>query len=280
MAYAIGLGHDLGHAPFGHAGEVALSKCLKDDFMHELNGYRVVEYLARQGKGLNLTFAVKDGIICHNGESFEQELEPTKKLNNLENITNRKIKPSTWEGCIVRFSDKIAYLGRDIEDAILAKLIKKSDVPQNVVEALGTHNGEIINTLVDDLIHESKNSKRIKLSNEKFELFNDLKDFNYTMIYKHKRLIQYGSFTEHIIESIFEFLTRLFCKHGFNYEGYKSESIDFAKAFGRYLKKMEKIYKDDKNVPNQILSDYISGMTDSYALYAMKQISLPKPIEF
>ena len=122
LAYSIGLGHDLGHTPFGHAGESELSFLLggKDLFIHEINSYRVVEKLTNQGEGLNLTYAVKDGIIFHNGESFEKSIKPDQTIKNLDTITDRKHLPTTYEGCIVRFSDKIAYLGRDIEDAIIA----------------------------------------------------------------------------------------------------------------------------------------------------------------
>ena len=120
MAFAIGLGHDLGHAPFGHDGESVLNKLMGGNmaFVHEIHSYRVVEYLANQGQGLNLTYGVKDGIVTHNGEKFEQKLKPDSKLKDLDKVVNRSVLPSSYEGCIVRFADKIAYLGRDIEDAV------------------------------------------------------------------------------------------------------------------------------------------------------------------
>ena len=116
MAYTIGIGHDLGHTPFGHAGEYALNKILggNNNFVHEINSYRQVEYLANKGEGLNLCFGIKDGIICHNGETDEQYLKPNPVLNDLDKIIKRDAIPNSYEGCITRFSDKIAYLGRDI----------------------------------------------------------------------------------------------------------------------------------------------------------------------
>ncbi len=125
---AMAKGHDLGHAPFGHAGEKALDKSLKaynrkGSFQHEIHGLRVVDYLTNYGHGLNLTYEVRDGIISHCGERFEQELRPDrgKDLTKLGDIRDRSGYPSTLEGCLVRMADKVAYLGRDLEDAIEAR---------------------------------------------------------------------------------------------------------------------------------------------------------------
>jgi dGTPase len=278
LAYAIGLGHDLGHAPFGHAGETALTKCIGKQFMHELNSYRVTNTLANDGKGLNLTFAVNDGIICHNGELFEKSIEPDNQVHDLDKIINRKNVPNTWEGCIVRFSDKIAYLGRDIEDAIVAKIIDKEDVPERLRHELGNNNGEIINNLILDLIEASSIQGKISFSEEKYQLMNELKTFNYEKIYKHEKLANYIVFVDRMIITIYEHLKRLFCMYGFDFHGYEKEKLEISNSFGHYLSKMKDIYIDDRNVPNQILSDYISGMTDSYAIDAMKQLSIPREL--
>lgn len=279
MAYAIGLGHDLGHAPFGHAGETSLSKCLDQKFMHELNSYRVVNCLANDGHGLNLTYAVMDGIICHNGEVFEKEIEPKQTKNKLDEITERVgLIPSTLEGCIVRFSDKIAYLGRDIEDAIVSKLIKKDDIPESIKKLLGTSNGEIINALVEDVISESTKNDKISFSEEIFQVMKDLRKFNYERIYDHQILTDYKVFVDRIISTIYNHLISLYCKYGNEYEHYEKEKLKISRSFGSYIKKMEDVYLNSNNVPNQILSDYISGMTDTYAIDAMKQISIPQPL--
>lgn len=149
LAQAIALGHDLGHAPFGHSGEKILNELNSKNggFQHELHGLRIVDHLTRYGEGLNLTYAVRDGIISHYGEEFSQFIEPTSEYKNLEQLFTRGSKPTTYEGCVVRMADKIAYFGRDIEDAIKAGLIVEKDIPTNIRNELGTQNGEIIETL-------------------------------------------------------------------------------------------------------------------------------------
>ena len=282
MAGAIGLGHDLGHAPFGHAGEEAISTKLgkKNSFMHEINSYRVVEYLANNGKGLNLTYAVKDGIISHNGENFEQKIKPRNEQINLDTINDRSYLPCTYEGCIVRFSDKIAYLGRDIEDAILSGLIEKSDIPENISKYLGSNNGEIINTLVLDIIETSTKENIISFSCEKYNLVNELKEFNYKRIYGHERIEEYKRMCENGITKLFEYLTELYCRYGNDYSRYKESKIRLDNAFGRYIEKMKDFYMSEENVPNRIITDYVGGMTDKYALECLKQITMPKPLEY
>ncbi|MFN8255108.1 MAG: HD domain-containing protein [Bacteroidales bacterium] len=276
LAFAIGLGHDLGHAPFGHEGEHFLNLRLGggNSFIHEINSYRIVEHLANNGKGLNLTYAVKDGIISHNGESFEQYLVPDNMEKDLETIKNRKVKPSSCEGCIVRFSDKIAYLGRDIEDAITAGFIKRDDIPLKVRENIGETNGVIIDKLVNDIILNSKSSDRIGFSDDIFEYIILLKNFNYEHIYrnskKEKNLIVVGK----IIYALFDYLLVLFEKYNHDYEAYARQELKLEKAFGLYLESLKSFYQSENN-PEIIVTDYISGMTDSYALDCMSQISFP-----
>ena len=129
MAWAIGLGHDLGHTPFGHVGERIISKLSEErglgKFEHEINSLRVVDFLSNNGNGLNLTYAVRDGIVCHNGESIRVRIKPTGTVRDLEAVTEREgLIPSTAEGAVVRFSDSIAYLGRDWEDAYRLGILK------------------------------------------------------------------------------------------------------------------------------------------------------------
>ena len=282
MAYTIGLGHDLGHAPFGHTGEDALNKILGGDnaFIHEVNSYRVVEYLANNGSGLNLTFGVKDGIICHNGEKFEQYLKPSPKLNKLDEIKTRSFHSNSYEGCIMRFSDKIAYLGRDIEDAIKAGFIELTDVPEKVKNELGTSNGEIINKLIIDIIEHSKDSDLVGLSDEKYELMNEFKKFNYKYIYGNDKLKDYNGYCLKIINTIFEYLFELYQKKGIDFQKYSDGKIKLDSSFGSFVEKMQEFYIKTNASEKQIITDYISGMTDLYALDCMKQITLPKPLEF
>ncbi len=275
MAFAIGLAHDLGHAPFGHAGEIALNAVLRDsDFIHEINSYRVVEYLT----DLNLTYGVKDGVICHNGELFEQYLEPHQTYKNLDSIHDRNCIPSSFEGCIVRFSDKIAYLGRDIEDAVSAGLIKHNDIPVAIRNELGCDNGEIINKLVIDLINSSINSNKIELSDDKFELFVKLKNFNYENIYNHEKNLRYIDYSKKVVEILFEYLMNKYTKYGYDFSAYSNTHMDLDQWFGEFLEKMYPLYEKEKTKPERVIADYIAGMTDSHALKCVKSIIIPTPI--
>ncbi len=267
LAFAIGLAHDLGHAPFGHEGESALAKKLAPNpFMHELNGYRVVEHLTNYGMGLNLTYAVKDGIICHCGEDFKNNaLKPSAKPNDLESIKNRRNLPSTYEGCIVRIADKIAYLGRDIEDAVRTEIITKEQVPALIKKELGENNGEIINTLVLDLIENSKDKDCLGFSDEKFELITLLKEFNYKNIYGHPKLTQQRTILFNAVGDLFDYYLELFKKYGFS-DDYKQHELKIsAQKFGRYLKAMQPIYSKENTEAKTIVTDYIAGMTDLFA---------------
>ncbi|HUW06890.1 MAG TPA: HD domain-containing protein [Williamwhitmania sp.] len=287
LAYAIGLGHDIGHAPFGHSGESELNRILggNNSFIHEINSYRVVEKLI----GLNLTYAVKDGIIFHNGENFERTIKPDFVVKNLDEIKDRKHYPSTFEGCIVRFSDKIAYLGRDLEDAIIAAdFIKKKDIPKSIQDKIGTSNGEIINHLVFDLINSST-EEEICFSEECHKLILELKDFNNKYIYKHQRIIEYEKYCKKIISNLFDYLSKLYCSNHWDLEWYQSkENLDIDRFFGRYIMNAKAFYEKEKKDNNwsegnlcvQIVTDYISGMTDNFAIDCMKEISIPRPIEF
>ncbi len=276
MAFAIGLGHDLGHAPFGHEGEYFLNKRLggENSFVHEVNSYRVVEHLANNGKGLNLTFGVKDGIIAHNGESFEQFLEPDAHIKDLEQVKDRKVKPSSYEACIVRFSDKIAYLGRDIEDAITAGFMKRSEIPDTVREIIGETNSQIIDTLVEDMIIYSKSSERIGFSDKIYEQLLLLKKYNYATIYQHPKKERNRISAGKIIYALFDYLLFLFEKKGRDYMAYQSEPLKLDKAFGQYLETMHHFYQQEDN-PEVMVTDYVAGMTDPYAMDCMAQISFP-----
>ncbi|HOY66660.1 MAG TPA: HD domain-containing protein [Candidatus Ozemobacteraceae bacterium] len=280
-AFAIGIGHDLGHPPFGHVGEHALDAILKQygaAFMHEINGLRVVDMLANDGRGLNLTFAVRDGIVCHNGEKFEPSLVPAETANIPDDIHDRNARPSTWEGCIVRFSDKIAYLGRDIEDGIDAGLISEKDVPELVRRELGSRNGEIINTLVVDLIASSSDSGAIRFSPERFAIINELRRFNYERIYFHSRLQDYGRYISEIVRRLFAHLHELAVRLQKEPEAYRSWTLPLDKAFGEYLVRMESAYRRENAGPERKAADYLSGMTDEFALSCIRQITFPPPI--
>lgn len=290
LAYAISLGHDLGHTPFGHAGESALSGILKSEngFIHEVNSYRVVEKLIAGGQGLNLTYAVKDGIICHNGEKFERSISPDFSVKNLDTIHNRNNLPSTYEGAIVRFSDKIAYLGRDIEDAIVAGFIKPEDIPSHIRNRVGETNSDIINYLVQDLVANST-EESIAVSPEAHQLMLELKKFNYSHIYEHPLLLEVEQSCNNIISAIFDYLYdihRHFDWDSLQYERKIKGILD--EYFVDYLINMSDFYTKERLSNNnsmdamgkQIVADYISGMTDRFALASMHEISIPKSIFF
>jgi dGTPase len=282
MAYAIGLAHDLGHAPFGHAGESVLNEKSKDigGFIHEIHGLRVVDKLGNRGKTLNLTWGVRDGIICHCGESPDKELEPRRQEINLDNITTREHIPASYEGCVARMADRIAYLGRDLEDAIYGGFIKSGQVPKRIRRELGETNGEIIDTLVIDAIETSRKSGMIALSTRKFGILKELYDFNMEHIYGHEAIERYKKYCETIVSRLFDHLTSIFGKWGFKLQAYESSPVPLDKRFGRYLWYMNELYTTEKASPMLIARDYVAGMTDGYALRCMKEISLPEELTF
>jgi dGTPase len=245
-------------------------------FIHEIHSYRVVEHLARNGQGLNLTYGVKDGIITHNGEKYEQRLIPQDTPNDLENIKSRRIIPTSYEACIVRFADKIAYLGRDIEDAITAGIITTNDIPADFRKRIGSTNSEIIDAYVNDIINTSKAEDFIGISDDKYEMLLKIRNFNYKYIYLNDKEIIFP-YAERILTDIFDFFGNLFEKFGNNFDKYQGHRLQIVKDFGHYLKSMHHFY-GEKTGTNRILGDYIAGMTDDYAIDAVKQIMIPKPI--
>ena len=282
MAYAIGLGHDLGHAPFGHAGEIALNRKCNDigGFIHEINGLRVVDILGNRGEGLNLTYGVRDGIICHCGEAPDRDLKPRDKNFNLKKLKLKGTFPISWEGCVMRIADKIAYLGRDLEDSIDGGFISREDVPSIVEKALGESNGEIINTLVIDIIDTSATKGEISFSDEKFEVMMKLHDYSREYIYNHEKIIRYRIFCEKIIEDLFEYLINIYNKWDGDIKAYYSSPGYLDQRFGKYLSQMKNIYIAEKAGAKSIVRDYIAGMTDGYAIQCMKVISLPEELSF
>ena len=162
LAEAIAMGHDLGHTPFGHAGELALTQCLGKPFRHNEQSLRVVDVLERDGWGLNLTNEVRDGILHHTGDPW----------------------PSTLEGQIVRRSDQIAYVNHDIDDAIRAGILTNKDIPREISDILGHDHSTRINTLVTDAIRVSTEAGKICLSEEVDKALKDLRSFMFERVYR------------------------------------------------------------------------------------------------
>ncbi|RLL85903.1 deoxyguanosinetriphosphate triphosphohydrolase family protein [Mesotoga sp. BH458_6_3_2_1] len=282
MAQAIALGHDIGHAPFGHAGEKKLNELASSSggFFHEVQSLRVLDRIENDGKGLNLTYAVRDGIVSHCGEEDDRSLAPCETPKDLDTIQKKGTIPTTYEGCAVRFADKIAYLGRDIEDAITANIVKIEDVPETIRDALGGKNGEIIDTLVNDLVHWSLRNQLIGFSDQKFDLITKLKRFNYDKIYKHEVLAKYIEYVERIIETLFEYLVHHVGEYQMAFELYRGDHGKLINRIGDYIERRQNAYPLGQFSPLRVVIDYIAGMTDDYALKAFEEITLPKPIEF
>ena len=281
LAWAIGLGHDLGHTPFGHLGEEILSDLSSNSggFYHEIYSLRVIDSLTNYGRGLNLTYAVRDGIINHCGEQFEQSILPDFHEKDLSAIQRRDQYPASWEGCVVRVSDKIAYLGRDLEDASHLGLVDPESVPAEVVKVLGKNNSEIINTLVLDVIENSQKIGVIGFSDRVFGPLISLRDFNYASIYKNPRLFTYHRNFERILKTLYSYLSELFAVCGEDPSKYREEKNFVAARFGDYLKKMRDFYVNSDGGYGKAVLDYIAGMTDDYAIDCVSEIMIPRLFE-
>ncbi|WP_422480823.1 deoxyguanosinetriphosphate triphosphohydrolase family protein [Pleomorphochaeta sp. DL1XJH-081] len=280
LAWAIGMGHDLGHTPFGHVGERILSDLMEErgfeGFEHELNSLRIVDFLAEHGKGLNLTYAVRDGIASHNGERFERIVKPEFIHGNLSRLRTRVgVVPSTWEAAVVRFSDQIAYLGRDYEDACRLSIIEADEIPDIVVERLGKTNASIINTLVNDLIDTSTPDTGICFSEPIFEAVLIMKEFNYRHIYLSPMLEGYSKYFSRLLRLIVDYLQGLLDSYGFDETLYMQEKNMLAAGFGLHLKEMREPYMDHDGNIDRILFDYVAGMSDNFCLDCANEILKP-----
>jgi len=283
---AIAKGHDLGHPPFGHAGERVLDRLLRDrgiasGFQHEVHGLRVVDLLTNYGSGLNLTYEVRDGIITHCGERFERVVAPDRNrdLLTLSSITERCCYPATLEGCLVRLVDRIAYLGRDLEDAIKAGIIKKSDIPQEVVKNLGADNGKIIGSFVNDTIASSMGVDQIAMGDEIFTYMNILKEFNYHHIYLHPDVERKSRKAVNIIELLFTECEKILeqSQRGTDagYVAMVTRESPVLETFFHFLKNTN---YTDQTPSWRMITDYIAGMTDLFAERTFMQLFLPASV--
>lgn len=288
LVEAIGLAHDLGHAPFGHHGENVLKELSiqhkLSPFKHEIHSLRVVDKLAELDRGgdsgLNLMYEVRDGILSHCGEDYESSfIIPSKKTKKLEEITQLKDvgMPSTMEGVVVRFTDKIAYAGRDLEDGLLASLIKESDIPQDIVKCLGKNNGEIVGTLTKDLIEYSKSHKnRIGFSEEIFSMLNKLLKFNYDNIYLSPKVEKDKPLATNAITNLFDHLLEDTNKSKrFQDMTIFPENSPVYKIFKSFI---ENVGYNNQDADAQIVIDFISGFTDNFVINCLEDIFIPKHI--
>ncbi len=229
LAEAIALGHDLGHTPFGHVGERVLALLNSAGFRHSDQSLRVVDKLEKDGKGLNLTFEVRDGIVNH-----------TKRGN-----------PSTLEGCAVSLADRIAYINHDIEDAIRAGVITADELPAESVRVFGRDTSARINTCVMDIYETSAGKPFVKMSEEKERALENLRSFMFEHVYEHaNRLIQESA--ERMLRALYRY-------------------------FEERPEELPALYREtaSENVP-QAICDYLSSMTDRYAIGLFKKLFVPR----
>ena len=263
---AAALGHDLGHTPFGHVGEEILNKislaCGEGYFNHNIHSVRLLMYIENYGKGKDITLQTLDGIMCHNGELPQNEYVPMKKskeeflseynLSYQDKSIIKKLRPMTLEGCVVRISDLIAYLGRDIEDAMRLNIVSFDDIPDSIKKHLGSSNREIVNTIIKDVIDNSLGKNYIKLSDVVYKGIVDLKRFNYENIYS-------KAYTDKEREELEVMLNTLFKCYMNDLDSNNKES----NIIKSYLNNMSLEYKNN-NSKERIVIDYIAGMTDDY----------------
>jgi len=266
---AASLGHDLGHVPFGHTGEKILNEISlrynEGYFSHNVQSVRILMNIENRGLGNNMTLQVLDAILCHNGEMLQNIYYPEEKskdkflLEYEESYKNKeilkKIKPMTLEGCVVRISDVVAYIGKDIEDAIRLGIIKENDIPKSISDILGNTNSEIVNTIVKDIISNSLNKKYIKLSKKVFNALKDLISFNYKNIYDKANSEDDLSNFQNMFNKLFDLYYEQLCKNK------KEEDI-----FRIYLNEMDDLYLKNTSKA-RIVIDYIAGMTDDFFNY-------------
>ncbi len=231
LTEAIALGHDLGHTPFGHAGETVMQQCYDSNFSHNLQGVRVVERLENGGRGLNLTAEVRDGIACHSGP----------------------VMPKTLEGAVIRFADRIAYINHDIDDALRAGILMPEELPVDVCQILGKTHGDRINTMVWSIVRASRDKNEIAMESDIQEATDRLRDFLFARVYRDNAAKDEEIKAKSMLAQLFEYFATNPDKLPIDYlEIISKESVERA------------------------VCDYLSGMTDRYAIELYREIFIPE----
>ncbi len=268
LCEAIALGHDVGHTPFGHVGEHILNEISKKElgiiFAHNLNSVRILDKIENNGKGCNLSLQVLDGIMSHNGEMVSKEYYPMKKdFKEFEREYNealkdemyiKTIRPMTLEGCVVRVSDIIGYIGKDIDDAVKLGILDINQIDEDIRKRLGENNQQIMNSIIIDIIEQSYEKPYIQMSDEVSSMVVRLKKFNSEMIYQKAN-------TKEDLELYSKMFNKL-------YEVYKKalyENDTTNDIYSCFYNKMSDSYKE-KNSKEQVVIDYLSGMTDKFII--------------
>lgn len=231
LAEAGSLGHDLGHTPFGHAGEAALQQCYSPDFTHYRQSLRVVEKLERNGEGLNLTWEVRDAIVNHTGENAA----------------------STLEGTIIKFADRIAYINHDIDDACRAGIMSEDSIPKELRKTLGETHSERINTMVTSVVEASRDSSAISMTQEIQEATDELRKFLFANVYLNPVAKSEESKAKALLIQLFDY-------------------------YISHPDKLPELYRRDIETEGvkRCAADFVSGMTDRYAIENFKELFVPE----
>ena len=233
LTEAIALGHDLGHTPFGHAGERTLNSLCPMGFAHYKQSIRVVELLEKDGKGLNLTWEVRDGIVNHRTSG----------------------NPSTLEGKAVRLSDKIAYINHDIDDGIRAGILKESDIPSEYTYVLGNSTKERLNTMICDIVVNSLGKNDIVMSEPVHKAMTDLRKFMFESLYLNPTAKSEEAKADKLITELYRY--------------YVASTDKLPDTYKRFITEF-----DER--PEQVVCDYIAGMSDQYSISKFQEIFVPK----
>jgi len=279
LAEAISLAHDLGHPTFGHIGEKILKKIHRSKrlpvFKHEAQSLRIIDRFSHNEQTLNLTYEVRDGVVCHCGEKLAKRISPDRKkdITLVEPTVARRQRPATLEACVVRFADIISYLGRDYEDATTVGLTRKK-LPPEVTRVLGNTNREIIRKLIYDIVQNSEDTDAIIFSGEVDSAVKALYKFNIDNIYENKIITGQIERIEQMLYDIFYlFLEVVECsKRGKSRpRRYRGEAIN---VFYEFLDDMKYLPQESDE---QIISDFVAGMTDIYATRVYQEMFLVIP---
>jgi dGTPase len=242
LTEAIALSHDLGHTPFGHAGEAVLREIYPGGFEHYEQSLRVVDFLEHGGKGLNLTYEVRNGIVKHS--KGKGAILPEKKAE----------KADTLEGQIVRVSDTIAYVNHDLDDSLRAEVIKRSDIPKRVPGVLGDTHSRRIDTMVKDLIYRSNETdlEELRMSDDISSAIYMLRDFLFKRVYESGKIIKEFKKAKKVMQDLYTY----------------------------YLEHVEEVFvaipKEEKLDKHRVVCDFIAGMTDRFALMTYERLFLPQ----
>lgn len=303
LTKAMAIAHDLGHSPFGHAGEKILNEIsmrdIGESFWHERNGLYIVDNieLLEDDKGclqnLNLTYAVRDGIISHCGEIDENSIKPRNEAVNLDEYTKpNEYAPYTWEGCVIKISDKISYIGRDIEDALTLKILDGNKIIElkkilGMEENEALNNTRIIKDLIVDICENSTPEKGICFSKEKLALIDGIKKYNYENIYKNTRMEAANEYFNIVINRIYNTLKNIYSEENLD-DSFKNAQKFYPNVIPQFKEWLERYWNlrdtNEKLLKNKIIFEnnyqnyckaiiqFISGMTDNFAMDVYNEI--------